>query len=473
MTNMTNDLGTGDKLGILRALRWPLVIVLLASGLSWAVFGLEWQSAALAFLIALLVVLPRLQILTIMDKPADQWLEAENKARQTLAQVIGGFILLAGAFSAWRQFENQREQLAEQRRQSQTQTALQQNQAAEQRRQFQLQLDEQQRQALARQRENDTQRRDVERQFRQQEKQLADQREQFRLQFEATRDENTAEQFRTTVQQLSSEVLETRLAALHSLEKISRRSNRDQWAILQIITAFVRRVSPSPGPLLEDDFAYIEQGRPKHKGLPVDVQRALEVITLNEWSPPSLQPEKLRDESEEEFQRRLNTYKRTYRVNLSGTDLRGAVISGLTLDAADFSGSCLMHAQFGRASLRGANFTDADLRFAFFAEAQLQDADLEHVNARNAAFPDANMKGANLSRSDFADAHLRGTSLQGARLYGARLIGNSLGPGQQSRIRENYRGALIDAQTNISESIRAFLEAENPANRPYKPVTKP
>jgi hypothetical protein len=125
-----------------RRLLAPLLLTLLG-GLFWFPFvGFERWTLVVWALVSLLVLVPRLQALHLLthEKP-EQWVEADNKARQTLAQVFGGFILLAGAYSAWRQFENQQKQLEEQRRQFQVQVENQQRQVEEQRRQFQLQLE--------------------------------------------------------------------------------------------------------------------------------------------------------------------------------------------------------------------------------------------------------------------------------------------------------------------------------------------
>src|SRR5207247_3121398 len=124
-----------------------------------------------------------------------------------------------------------------------------------------------------------------------------------------------------------SDVLETRLAALHALEKLSRSSPGDQWDILGIMTAFVRRRAPSPGRLADDDLSAAAAAAPVSPSS-ADVQRALSIVTLNAWVPPTPRPERTPDESEWEFRRRLETYTRTYRVNLSQADLRGAVKIG-------------------------------------------------------------------------------------------------------------------------------------------------
>jgi hypothetical protein len=420
-----------------------------------------------------MILLPRFQVLPI-EAPAER-LEAENKTRQTLAQVIGGLMLLGGAFVGWKQFENQRAQLTEQRRQFEVQTALQRNQAEEQRRQYESQADAQRRQAASQQQQIDAQARDAHRRFQQQERQLADQREQFHMQYEASRQENTAEQFRRTVEQLSSDVAETRLAALHALEKLARSSPSDQWAILGILTALIRHRAPSPGPLPDDDpavglFPKFGFGPAVSLvGPSADVQRALSIVALNTWTPPTARPEQMPDEKEWEFLRRLETHNRTYRVNLSKVDLRGVVLTGARLDGVDLSGSCLVLANLDGASLRHANLAGVDARNASFGGADLRNAKLTKVNAVYAAFWNAQMQQADMTDANFVEAALGSARLQGARLWGAAFGGNDLGPGRTRRL-DVFRGALIDSRTKgIDEDTRAFLEAENPQNKAVGP----
>jgi hypothetical protein len=133
-----------------RRLLPPVLLVVIGSVLWFSLLGFERWSTVAFLLASLLVLVPRLQALPLIrNEKTELWIEADNKGRQTLAQVFGGFILLAGAYSAWRQFENQQKQLEEQRRQFQVQVESQQHQADEQRRQFQLQLESQQGQGEA------------------------------------------------------------------------------------------------------------------------------------------------------------------------------------------------------------------------------------------------------------------------------------------------------------------------------------
>lgn len=85
-----------------------------------------------------------------------------------------------------------------------------------------------------------------------------------------------------------------------------------------------------------------------------------------------------------------------WRINLSGTDLRGAILSRQELFKADLSNS----------NLQGAVLNDAILKFS----------DLRGVNLR-----DANLKGARLIKADLRGADLSGASVFGISPWGVNL----------------------------------------------------
>ncbi len=90
--------------------------------------------------------------------------------------------------------------------------------------------------------------------------------------------------------------------------------------------------------------------------------------------------------------------------NLSGADLKEAVLVRAELEGADLSGADLRYANLRRARLAGANLNGARLNHA-----NLPGADLRGCNLRN-----ADLSGANLLLADFTDADLTGADLAGA-----------------------------------------------------------
>jgi hypothetical protein len=92
--------------------------------------------------------------------------------------------------------------------------------------------------------------------------------------------------------------------------------------------------------------------------------------------------------------------------NLSGADLKEAVLVRAELEGADLSGADLRYANLRRARLAGANLSGARLNHA-----NLPGADLRGCNLRN-----ADLSGANLLLADFTDADLTGADLTGAHI---------------------------------------------------------
>ncbi len=400
----------------------PVLLVTACGTGLFALVGLQGWSLLAWLLFAAIVIIPRLQAAPLADKP-DLWVETENKARATLAQVAGGFILLAGAYSAWSQFQNQRAQLAEQKSQFAAQIELQRRQAEEQRRQFQLQYDSQQRQI-------EEQRRHTDAQAKSQQRQLDDQREQFRLQYGASQEETAAGRFSHAVEHLGSEVLETRLAAIHALSAVAKRSADDQWIVADVLTSFVRHRTPACIPQPWDEFKkelWKERwGRWDWPSPPRDVQLVVRFLATHDWALPPA-PSIVGDSVAE------YAHARRYHIDLSHADLRSAVFTQARLDGADLSGSCLDLASFSKASLRGASLRGAVARGASFASADLDHAELVEADLNSAIVEGANLRGANLRSADMQVDVL--TS-------------------------ETFKGAVVDQHTRLTPQIREYLARE-------------
>lgn len=122
-------------------------------------------------------------------------------------------------------------------------------------------------------------------------------------------------------------------------------------------------------------------------------------------------------------------------ASLDGANLEGALLGGARLWAASLAGANLGGANLVRANLQGAFLREADLDGAMVwgatlesanvSLANLQHADLGSVNAYGANFAGANLHGANLRRARLRDANLRDTDLRNADLREADLRGAS------------------------------------------------
>jgi Pentapeptide repeats (8 copies) len=165
--------------------------------------------------------------------------------------------------------------------------------------------------------------------------------------------------------------LEVRLGGIHALERIALDSERDDWVIMEVLTAYVRDRAPynrqdqdekkksqTPGEALDE-----LKGNPP---LGEDIQAILTVLG----------------------RRRTQYDKGT--IDLRYTDLRGARISGAMFSGVDFGGAALsgdltnVNLNYGRligtdligAQLKGAHLSHADLKGADLTDATLSDADL-------------------------------------------------------------------------------------------------
>src|SRR5438309_9306486 len=173
-----------------------LLILLLVMLIIGGVMGrIGWATAAWVVLV-LIVLVPRFQVRGGELKEKER-LDAENGARQAVVQLAGGVLLFTGAWITWAQLQEQHKANAS------TASVAEQN----------LKLTA----------EN-----------------LKVTEENLRL----TKQTQTTERFTRALDQINSERLQVRLGAIYLLGRISRDSPPDQWAIMEILTTFVRERSP-------------------------------------------------------------------------------------------------------------------------------------------------------------------------------------------------------------------------------------
>lgn len=170
----------------------------------------------------------------------------------------------------------------------------------------------------------------------------------------------------------SQKNLSIRLGGIYALERLARDYKPDHPVVMEVLTAFVREHS-----------AWVEGAETSQLNIRPDTQAILTVIG-----------------------RRELTYNNgeTQRLNLSGTDLRWAVLNKAKLDGVDFTYAHLDNAQLKGAELRGALLLNAYLNEAILEGAQLQGADLSGAVFRNAKVAGVNFSGADLRGADLTGA---------------------------------------------------------------------
>jgi Pentapeptide repeats (8 copies) len=170
----------------------------------------------------------------------------------------------------------------------------------------------------------------------------------------------------------SDKNLAVRLGGIYALERLSKDSKTDYPAVMEVLTAFVRQHALWTG------------GAPEATVRP-DIQAILSVLGRRE-----------RSYGQGENQR----------LDLSATDLRGALLadanlSGANLKLAHFENANLSRARLNGAQLSGARFNENSV----LTGASLRDCDLRG----------ASLKGADVTDADFTEADLTGVDLREAK----------------------------------------------------------
>ena len=192
------------------------------------------------------------------------------------------------------------------------------------------------------------------------------------------------------------------IGGIYSLERIAKDSPKDQWTIMEVLTAFVRKNSPIPAEIQElddkpeDKIKALEQLKP----VTIQVQAALTVIGRRN-------PDQDNTQEDEEYKS----------IDLSNSNLLNANLGGTELGGANFGGANLV-----RADLRAANLALANLVRANLGGADLVRANLGGANLRGANLGGADLLNARLVRANLGDATLRGANLEDATLFHANLV---------------------------------------------------
>ncbi|WP_167976370.1 pentapeptide repeat-containing protein [Lentzea indica] len=212
-----------------------------------------------------------------------------------------------------------------------------------------------------------------------------------------------SERLSRAVEQLSSDKIDIRLGAIHSLEHLANDAERFRPAITSVLVTFANQHVPTkPCP-------------PNQVKPVVDIQAAMTVWRRAAWLRENL-----------------------YRGGGPGIDMPSACLSGAILTKAplnnarladtglrdvDFVSAELRSANLRGSDLAGAKLSNADLSEANIASSNITRADLTGVRLSAAKLTKANLGFANLSYADLSKADFTGASLRGANLTGANLTG--------------------------------------------------
>jgi uncharacterized protein YjbI with pentapeptide repeats len=258
----------------------------------------------------------------------------------------------------------------------------------------------------------------------------------------AAQDKQITERFAKAIEQLASEKIEVRLGAIYTLERIARDSKKDQWTIMEVLTAFVRENAPvkkeeksqDKKPLIHEFLN--TQNKKKIEELPklrLDIQECLTVIGRREHPDPE---NKSLDLSNVDISKANLTKAKLAKAYLAEANLTGAYLAeanlteaylfraklfGADLTEAKLFGAFLTKADFTKANLTKANLFRAELFGADLTKSDLTEADLTKANLFRAKLFGADLTGANLTGANLTKADLTGADLTEANLAGANL----------------------------------------------------
>ncbi|GAA2613819.1 pentapeptide repeat-containing protein [Streptomyces axinellae] len=209
---------------------------------------------------------------------------------------------------------------------------------------------------------------------------------QGRSEVDVTRQGQITDRFNEAVSNLGDQADEVRLGGIFALRRIMEDSPRDQPAIVDILSAYVRTHTPAAGGgKAERDSG----GRPAP-----DVRATFE--TLSQRDPH--QDQSARVDLRDTYLRYIGSRPGLTRAEgrggpdgagprLANANLSGAVLSGAHLRHARLSGTYLVGTRLDGADLRQADLHKADLRGAELTGADLEGADLRGARLRAGTDP--------------------------------------------------------------------------------------
>lgn len=231
----------------------------------------------------------------------------------------------------------------------------------------------------------------------------------YRRTNEITEQGQVTDRFTKAIEQLGSDKdrLDVRIGGMYALERIARDSPRDQPAVIEVLSAYIREHSREEWlvPRSDEDPTLERATRP-------DIQAALTVIgrrdATNDRYPVDLQKAEL------------------YGADLRDAHLARAKLFDAKLEQADLRDADLFQANLAIAKLDSADLRGADLRGAYlvgtdFSGADLTGADLSAANLYRASLIVTDLTRAHLAYAELAGAHFGQTILTGADLTGSGL----------------------------------------------------
>lgn len=327
---------------------FPAELVAMAS---WQTVSF-WLLAAAGVAVVVLVLLywPKKQVAHLKSIEPEKFFEAENEARRTLVQLVGGVFVLIGLFFTWMNLH-----------QTQASTDASLNLAAK------AQITQQLGSAI---------------------EQLG----------KTEGDGKSGDGVRR-------KNLPARLGGILTLEIIAHENFDHHWQIMEILSAYIRQNAPAINKSSTKDQAV------EGTSLEPDIDAAVTVIRRRNFLDKETDSQVF-DLSEVRLPRVSFVQSVLTAADFSQSQLDGANFSAMTnLERANFRQAFLESAVFDTAILRAADFFKAHLKGASFAGSKAEDAvfidaDLTGANFGGAILTRAKFSGATLKDADFEGVDL-------------------------------------------------------------------
>lgn len=271
-------------------------------------------SVLLILLSLLLWKIPKRQVSNLTSLTPEQRFDRENEARKTLAQIVGGVLVLLGAYLTWRNIKNTEEA----------------------------------------QRENN---------------------ENAQKTFQLSQEGQITDRFAKAIDQLGSAKLESRLGAIYALERIARDSERDHWPIMEVLTAYVREHSSILGGPHDRKLGPLRVMAPDIQAiLTVVGRRNTALEKRDQWLNLGFVYPHGADFREGNFSQAYFRGSNLTLSSLDGADLSEAELIHVDLRDASLCKVNLAKSCLGLSNLQGANLNGANLDSAKLVSADLTDA---------------------------------------------------------------------------------------------------
>jgi len=215
--------------------------------------------------------------------------------------------------------------------------------------------------------------------------------------------------------------LEIRLGGIYALERIARDSERDHWPIMEVLTAYIRENAPwtadepaarTPAATPADIQAILTVLGRRTRSYRREGNRRLD-LSRADLPGANLVGAHLEGAN--------LTGTHLEGANLTGAHLEGAILIESHLEEANLTGTHLEEANLTGAHLEEATLFKAHLEEVTLLKAHLEEADLGETHMEGAGLDAAHLEGTYI-----AEAHLEGVDLFGAHLKKTDIRGANL-----------------------------------------------